>query len=392
MYPESEDLPESHPATLLVHDPEQPLGAVVPPIVQTSLFTFPDYDSMAERFRGEGQRAIYSRVDNPTVRAFEAKLAALEHAQVARAFASGMGAISGAMLAFAGAGDRVVAVRHVYPDAYRLMTGLLPRLGIEVTFVDGADALAVEAALPGASILYLESPTSWTFEVHDIGRLAGLARPAGAVSMIDNSWASTIFQRPLDHGVDLVLHSASKYISGHSDVVAGVVAGSREKIARIDERVLPYLGAKLAPLDAWLLIRGLRTLPLRMERVGLSARDLARRLAEHPRVARVHHPALAGPAPGGALIGHSGLFAIQLAEGLDVRRFCDALRLFRLGVSWGGHESLACPAAVGLQQAGGANSLRDFGVSPQAVRLSIGLEEPADLWKDLEGALEAAAG
>ncbi len=144
-----EEALEVQPATLLAHDPEQPFGAVVPPIVQTSLFTFPDYDTMAERFRGEGRRAIYSRVDNPTVRAFEAKLAALEHAEAARGFASGMGAISGAILAFAGAGDRIVAVRHVYPDAYRLMTGLLPRLGIETTFVDGADPGAVEAALAG---------------------------------------------------------------------------------------------------------------------------------------------------------------------------------------------------------------------------------------------------
>ncbi len=156
--------------------------------------------------------------------------------------------------------------------------------------------------------------------------------------------------------------------------------------------MLPYLGAKLAPLDAWLLIRGLRTLPLRMERVGKSARGLAERLAAEPGVARVS-PSDAGAAgAGGALTGHSGLFAIELAEGLDVRGFCDALRLFRLGVSWGGHESLACPAAVGLQQAGGANSLRDFGVSPLAVRLSIGLEEPADLWADLERALRAACG
>ena len=135
---------------------------------------------MAERFRGEGRRAIYSRVDNPTVRAFETKLAALEDAEAARGFASGMGAISSAILAFAGAGDRVVAVRHVYPDSYRLMTGLLPRLGIEVTFVDGADPEAVDAALPGARMLYLESPTSWTFEAHDIGRVAALARAAGA--------------------------------------------------------------------------------------------------------------------------------------------------------------------------------------------------------------------
>ena len=178
----------------------------------------------------------------------------------------------------------MVCVRHCYPDAYRLFTTILPRFDIQVEFVDGRDVEAVERVLPGASALYLESPTSVVFETQDLARLAAAARAQGAVSIADNSWASPIFQRPLAHGVDLVVHSASKYLGGHSDVVAGVVCGRRELIERIDPAIFPLLGAKLAPFEGWLLVRGLRTLPLRMRRHQESGLAIAKRLAGHPRV------------------------------------------------------------------------------------------------------------
>ncbi|MBX6324192.1 MAG: aminotransferase class I/II-fold pyridoxal phosphate-dependent enzyme [Rhodospirillaceae bacterium] len=377
-------------ATIAAHDEAFPLGAVVPPIYQTSLFTFATYDELAARFRGEGEHPVYSRVDNPTTAEFERKLAALEGAEAARGFASGMGAIATTILGLVKQGERILCVRYVYPDAYRLMRKLLPRLGIAVEFVDGADPAAVERALPGARLLYLESPTSLVFRTQELGRLAALARRHGVLTVADNSWASPIFQRPLEHGVDLVLHSASKYLGGHSDVVAGVVAGSRALIAAIDDVATPYLGAKLSPLDAWLLVRGLRTLPLRMRRHHESGLALAERLAGHPGVVRVLHPAFANEPGCATLSGWSGLFSIELADDIDIRVFCDALAMFKLGVSWGGHESLAFPARISRQQAGGANAVVEFDVSPRLVRLHVGLEDVEDLWRDLEQALKRA--
>lgn len=381
------------PATIVAHDEAFPAGAVVPPIYQTSLFTFGCYQELEDAMAGRTRRPIYSRGDNPTVQGFEAKAAALEGAEAARAFASGMAAISAAVLGNLRAGERMVCVRHCYPDAFRLFTTVLPRFGIRVDFVDGRDAGAIERALPGAKLLYLESPSSMVFETQDLPGLAAAARARGALTIADNSWASPIFQRPLAHGVDLVVHSASKYLGGHSDVVAGVVCGRRELIERIDAGVFPLLGGKLAPFEGWLLVRGLRTLPLRMHRHHESARAIARRLQEHPRVRRVHHPLLGDGGPGVAtLTGASGLFSFELDGDQEaVRRFCDALRLFKLGVSWGGHESLAFPAAAGLAQRGEANPLAFFGVPEATVRLHIGLEDPEDLWSDLAQALGRAA-
>src|SRR5581483_918910 len=213
---------------------------------------------------------------------------------------------------------------------------------------------AVEAALPGRRLLYLESPTSWMFQALDLTALAKLARAAGAVSVVDNSWASPVFQQPIALGCDLVLHSASKYIGGHSDVVAGVVAGRRELVNKLRREVLPYLGGKLSPFDGWLLLRGLRTLPARMREHERSGLALATRLQSHPAVTRVHHPALSQPRSKG-LAGTSGLFSIELEPSIDIPAFCNALKLFKLGVSWGGHESLICPAGVTRVQAGGPN-------------------------------------
>jgi cystathionine beta-lyase/cystathionine gamma-synthase len=374
---------------IATHDERNAFDAVVPPIVQTSLFTFSSYDEMVATYRGEIVRPVYSRGLNPTVRAFEETLAKLEGAEDALGFASGMGAISATVLTFVKPGDRIVAVRNVYPDAYRLFGTILKRMQIEVTYVDGRDEAAVDKALPGAKLIYLESPTSWVMEAHDVGALAALARRHGALSVIDNSWASPIFQRPLSLGVDLVLHSASKYLSGHSDVVAGVVAGPKELVDRIRGESLPYLGARLSPFDAWLLVRGMRTLAVRMKAHESSALAIARRLAEHDTVATVNHPGLGNALPPG-LVGTSGLFSFSFNEGVDVRAFCDHLRLFKLGVSWGGHESLVVPGEVVLAQKAMPNSAQEFGLDPRSVRLHVGLEGTEALWADLEAAITVA--
>jgi cystathionine beta-lyase/cystathionine gamma-synthase len=375
---------------IVVHDEEQhDFGAVVPPIAQTSLFTFASVAEMLETFSGKRARNVYSRTTNPTVTLFERKIAALEQADDAIGFPSGMAAISAAVLGFVRPHDRIVCVRDVYPDAYRFFETFLKNLQVSVQYVDGADLDAVDAALRGAKILYLESPTSWTMKALDVGALAQIARRQGALSIIDNSWATPLFQRPYTLGVDLVVHSASKYIGGHSDTVAGVVAGDAERIAHIRRTVCPYLGAKLAPFEAWLLLRGLRTLPIRMLAHESAASQLARRLAEHSKVTAVHHPALAGPLPEG-LTGTSGLFSFEVDASIDIAAFCDRLELFHLGVSWGGHESLVIPALVSRAQAAGPNSALDFDVSPRMVRLHIGLEGTEALWSDLTRAMDAA--
>lgn len=374
----------------VAHDEANAFDAVVPPIVQTSLFTFPSYDEMAETFRGETVRPVYTRGLNPTVRAFEEMLAKLEGGEDALGFASGMAAISSTVLSFVEPGDRIVAVRNCYPDAYRLFGTHLKRMKIDVTYVDGRDEAAVEKAMPGARLLYLESPTSWVMEAHDVSALAAIARRHGAISVIDNSWASPIFQRPLTLGVDLVLHSASKYLGGHSDVVAGVVTGSRDHIAHIKSVAYPYLGGKLSPFDAWLLIRGMRTLPIRMRAHEVSALEIARRLQSHERVDKVFHPALANRLPPG-LTGTSGLFSFTFREGVNIRTFSNRLRLFKLGVSWGGHESLIVPGEVVLRQKAQPNAAQDFGISERSVRLHVGLEGTEVLWRDIDEAITAAS-
>lgn len=375
---------------ITAHDDGNFADAVVPPIFQTSLFTFSDYDEMIAAYRGEKVRPTYTRGLNPTVRAFEEMLAKLEGAEDALGFASGMAAISSTVLSFVEPGDRIVAVKHVYPDAFRLFGTILKRMKIEVTYVDGRDEEAVARALPGAKLLYLESPTSWVMEAHDVGALAALARQHGIVSMIDNSWASPFFQRPLTLGVDLVIHSASKYLGGHSDVVAGIVAGSKAMIARIKAEAYPYLGGKLSPFDAWLLIRGLRTLPLRMRAHEASALEIARRLQKLEVVETVCHPGLANRLPTG-LNGTSGLFSFIFREGVNIRAFADHLKLFKLGVSWGGHESLIVPGEVVLQQKAQPNSAHAFGIHARSVRLHVGLEGTEALWRDIEEALAAAS-
>lgn len=381
--------PFDYASLIVAHDESNAFDAVVPPIVQTSLFTFSSYDEMVETYRGEKVRPVYSRGLNPTVRAFEEMLARLECGEDALGFGSGMAAISSTVLTFVEPGDRIVAVRHVYPDAFRLFGTLLKRMKVEVTYVDGLDEDAVAKALPGAKLFYMESPTSWTMEAHDVGALAKLAKEHGVISVIDNSWASPVFQRPLTLGVDLVLHSASKYLGGHSDVVAGVVAGPKHLIDRIRGETLPYLGGKLSPFDAWLLVRGMRTLPVRMKAHEASGLEIAKRLQSLAIVERVQHPALANQLPPG-LSGTSGLFSFIFREGIDIRAFADNLKLFKLGVSWGGHESLIVPGEVVLQQKAQPNSAHTFGISARSVRLHVGLEGTEALWSDLEAAMAAA--
>ena len=367
---------------------EQPHAATSVPIFQTASFLFERYEDLAAVFAGTSGRYIYSRGDNPTVAELESLIARLEGCEAARGFASGMAAISAAVIPFVKAGDRVVAVENLYSDAYRLFEVVLKKFGVTTEYVDGSDTEAVIAALPGAALIYLESPASWTFTLQDLPRIARVARAEGVISVIDNSWATPLYQRPAAHGIDLIIHAASKYLSGHSDTIAGLITGSAALIGRINREAYHYLGGKMSPFDAWLVLRGMRSLEVRMERHMENGLALGRALQAHPLVTRLRHPAFQDHPGRATFSGYGGLFAFDLDESVDVARFANALQLTKLGVSWGGAESLCVPGEAALGLAGASNSFRHFGVSPRSVRFAAGLEKSDALVEDVLNAIE----
>ncbi|MFV1497911.1 aminotransferase class I/II-fold pyridoxal phosphate-dependent enzyme [Phaeobacter sp. JH85H1] len=371
-------------ATLMAAVLEDRNGAITPPIVQTSLFSFDSYEAFEDRMAGRSDTAIYTRVQNPTVAAFEGLMAKAEQGEAACGFASGMAAISSTLLAFVKPGDRIACVEHVYPDSYRFMERLLRPFGVEIDYYAPRQLEEEPDLLKGVRLAYLESPSSVVFQPLNLMKVAAHAKRHGVLTMIDNSWASPVFQKPLTQGIDIVLHSASKYISGHSDTVAGVVVSSQANIDRIRDLTLPLLGGKLAPFEAFLLTRGLRTLAVRMRQHEATATLFIDRLSALPQVRRVHSP---GPNDVPGLTGRSGLMSVEFDDSVDIPAFANALTHFRLGVSWGGFESLILPARVGLAQIGEENSMQRFGVSPNLVRLNLGLEEAEDLWADITSAL-----
>ncbi len=375
---------------------EDYFGAVAPPLLQSSIFTFPNVAAMRAAAAQEMDAPFYTRGNNPTVRILRQKLAALEGAEECLVFASGAGAIAAAVIACVGAGDHVVCVQKPYSWTRALLADLLARYGVRHDFVDAREPAQVAAALrPQTRLIVLESPNSLTFELQDLGAIAQLARARGIVTLCDNSYATPLGQSPLALGVDLVAHSASKYIGGHSDVVAGVLCGSRALLERVFAGPFMTLGAVLSPHDAWLLLRGLRTLKLRMQRVAATAPRVAAFLAAHPRVARVWYPHLPDHPQHALALRQmhqpSGLlsFALRAADGAAIERFCDALARFLLAVSWGGYESLLCPMAAFLPA--GAPLGSEPGRAPaELIRLSIGLEDAEVLIADLAQALERA--
>lgn len=378
------------PQTLVVHDEHDEVhyGAVTMPTYQNSLFTFPthaEFDAAMDDGRG---RFVYTRGNNPTVRALEQRLAALEGGERARCFASGMAAISSAILSTVRAGDHIVCVDQVYGPAKQFMSTYLKRFGVETTFFDGTSVDSLRNAMrPNTTTVYLESPTSMSFELQDIEACARLARSRGAVTMIDNTWATPCYQSPLALGVDLVVHSLTKYIGGHSDVVAGVVVGSEERMERLNADEFMLLGGIMTPQSAALLLRGLRTLPLRMEKLQANGFAIARYLEQLPFVAKVNHPGL-DTHPQHELgrrqmTGYSSLLSFE-TKGVpleQMRRWGDALAYFRIGVSWGGYESLVIVSRQNEAQKESAFV---------RTRLYIGLEEPALLIEDMERAFREA--
>jgi len=374
--------------TVCVHygdDPARRLGAAAPPIYQTSTFFYPDMAAFEKRRTAACQHYEYTRAANPTTQLLEAKLARLEKGDWADCFGSGMAAITAAINACVAAGAHVVAVAQCYGPT-RSYLNHLRRFGVETTYVDSVRPEDFIAALrPGTRLIYLESPTSGLFTVPEIEPITRVARQRGITTILDNSWATPYFQNPLELGVDLVVHSATKYLNGHSDVVAGVVAGRGQALRERVWAELELGGGILDPHAAWLMLRGLRTLGLRMERHQENALAVARMLAEHPKVAAVMHPGLESH-PQHAIArrqlrGYSGLFSFTLKEQsrAAAHRFLDRLKLFGVGVSWGGYESIAT---------GGTFFGPDGGRPLWVMRLSVGLESEADLIADVRQALE----
>ncbi len=374
--------------TLCIHfaeDRQDDRGAAAPPLYQNSTFAYPDCEAFAQRADQNPPRYDYTRTSNPTTRLLERKIAELEGGQSARAFASGMAAVSAAVLSCLKAGDHLVTVETVYHPTRRLLSEYLPRFGIETTYVRGTDLNQFRAALrPNTRLLLVETPSSLLFELQDLAAVAELAKSRGLVTICDNSNATPYFQNPILLGIDLVVHTATKYIGGHSDLIAGVVVGSEERITDLSRFEGQLLGGVADPFASWLMLRGLRTLAIRLDRHQANAVAIARLLEDDPRVERVFYSG-SGSHPQADLArrqmgGHSGMLSFELCESGRRRAYqvVDALRYFCIAVSWGGYESLAVPLEVTDPATGRKTWI---------IRLSVGLESLEDLTADLDQAL-----
>jgi methionine-gamma-lyase len=386
-------------ATLAVHagqEPDPRTGAVATPIYQTSTFAFTSAEQGAARFAGQEEGYVYTRIGNPTQAALEEKMAALEGGGAALAFSSGMAAISGIVLALARSGDHVLADETLYGCTYNFMTHVLPGLGVDVTFVDMSDARNVATAIrANTRVVFFETPANPTLKLVDMEAVSGLAHRAAAKAVVDNTFMSPYFQRPLDHGVDIVVHSATKFVRGHGDVLAGVAVGSREFMDAVRFTTLKDLGGVIGPFDAWLLLRGLKTLHVRMERHDQNAREVARFLEANPMVERVYYQGLPShPQHELALrqmTGFGGIISFELRGGLEAgRRMLNSLELCHLAVSLGDADTLIQHPASMTHALVPREERLKIGISDGLIRLSVGLEDVADIIGDLSQAMTGA--
>jgi len=384
--------------TTAIHAGESPdpaTGALVPPLHLATTYHLGTAENGAAIFSGEKSAYVYTRWSNPTVAAFERKAAALEHAEGAVATASGMAAIAAAILTIVKAGDHIVSASAIYPSTYHLMVTQLGSLGIETTFVDATDSANVERAIrPATKLVYLETPGNPLLTLCDLERIGGIARRAGVATICDNTFASPVNQRPLDLGIDTVVHSATKYFCGHGDAVGGLVAGRAAFIERCVTEPLRYYGGIMAPFTAYLMLRGTVTLPLRVERHNANALALAAWLERHPAVARVSYPGLPShpqyelakrQMPG----GFGGMVCFDLRGGVEAgARLMNAVRVCSLAVSLGDARSLITHPASTTHSVVSREARLAQGVTDGLVRLSVGLEDVEDLMADLDGGLD----
>lgn len=368
-------------------------GPVEAPLVLSSAFAFASAEQAAAAFRGEDDADIYGRWGTPNVRALEAKMAALEGGEDAVATASGMGAIAGALLTTCKAGDHLVAPRSMYAESARLLRERLPRFGITTTFVDDLSVEGFSAAIqPNTRVLYLETPSNPTLALTDLVAVAALGRNRGILTIADNTVATPACQRPLGSGIDLVVHSMTKALAGHGDAIGGAVVARRELTDAIRDTTVKGLGGMLAPFNAWLIARGMRTLALRVERSCRSAMQLASWLEQHREVERVHYPGLPSH-PDHALAlrqmtGFGALVAFELSGGLGAgRRVLERVGLVTHAVSLGDVRSLITHPASTTASTMPAADRRLAGIADGLLRLSVGIEDVADLIDDLDQAI-----
>ena len=366
-------------------------GPVAPEIYQTSTFEVADNE---EQIRVTTTDRYYTRWGNPTITLAEQTVAALEGTEAALVFASGMGAITTTILSLLKAGDHIVAQRDLYGGVTKFFSGWLPKLGIETTLVDTTEYEQYERAIrPNTKLLYLESPTNPALRIIDAKKMAALARQHRLISMIDSTFGTPINQHPAEYGIDLVMHSGTKYLSGHADLTCGVISGRRDLIEQVGE-TRKTLGNCMDPHAAWLLIRGLKTLAVRVARQNENALRVAEFLEQHAKVRRVHYPFLKSH-PQYAIAreqmsGGSGMVTFEVdGSGDDARRVSEAMKLFTLATSLGGVESLVSIPVLTSHAMISAEQRAEMGVTEQMVRLSVGIESVEDQIEDLERALEA---
>jgi len=364
-------------------------NAIAPPIVQTSNFSFSTVDNLRKAFADEMGGYLYSRGLNPTVDILRKKLAALDGAEDALVFNTGSAAIFAGVLANVKSGDHILSVHHPYTWTTHLFDKLLPRFGITVTYADGTNTDDfISHIQANTSLIYLESPNSWWLDIQDLSAIAVVAKEKGIITMVDNTYCTPLYQRPIDMGIDLVMQTATKYIGGHSDTLGGVLCGSAAMMRKIFLSEYLCVGSGIQPFNAWLLLRGLRTLPSRLDRISASTLKVLEYIKTEPKIESYIFPLdpsypqfdLAKRQMSGACGLISFYMNTQRIE--EVELFCNSLNAFRMAVSWGGHESLIIPKCAGLNPA-------DFDPSNpthRLIRLYIGLEEPEFLLNDLKQA------
>jgi cystathionine gamma-synthase len=364
-------------------------GPLSTPIYQTATFEVTDSD---QQVRATSTDMFYTRYGNPTHTVAEKAVAELEGADAALLFASGMNAITTSMLALLKSGDHVVAQRDIYGGATKFFSQWLPKLGIETTFVDTTEYdQHARAIRPNTRLLYLESPTNPTLRVVDLKKVVALAKQHDLITFIDSTFATPINQRPADFGVNLIMHSGTKYFAGHADLICGIVSGRHDLIETIHS-TRTTLGGSMDPHAAWLLLRGMKTLAVRVQRQNDNALRIAKFLAEHSQVRRVHYPFLEGH-PQRAIAmeqlhGGGGVLSFEVdGTGEDARRLAEALHLFRLAPSLGGVDSLVTIPVLTSHGMISAEHRAKMGVTDQLIRLSVGIENVDDLIADLTQAL-----
>ena len=376
----------------LGEDREHYFNAVAPPIMQTSNFSFKTVAALGKAFEDEMGGYLYSRGLNPTVDILRKKLAALDGTEDCLVFNNGAAAIFAAIFANIRSGDHIVSVKAPYTWVQRMFDVILPRFNVTVTYIDGTTIENWKAATkPNTSFYYLESPNSWDFALQPIEAVAAFAKEKGITTLIDNSYCSPLYQKPVEMGIDMVMQTATKYIGGHSDTLGGVLCGSHAMMKKIFDSEYLNIGSGIQPFNAWLLIRGLRTLPARIERITQTTAKVVAFMKQHPKVESILFP-LDESFPQYALAkqqmkGACGLFTFVLKDPDrdPIVRFCESLQHIMMAVSWGGHESLVIPKCAGIRPADYDPSNKEH----RYIRMYCGLEAADYLINDLEQALDS---